>query len=453
LTAIAPNSATLIQKQNPDATPEELDEIARDTTAHVAAFVHRFTNRETTVGEDGATYDKQSGLRVDVPIRGVSPDRQAALLDQANKIVTTENSDGSKTTEPQFRKDGYNSASTWVTDAVAQIRARNGANTNVEAAGNHAIQFGHLTPGAPPVPGGTLYRPPQQGVQQQQPGTQPGAPGAQPGTPQPGASPQQPQQQQQRQQPAQPPPGDPQVLRQALTDPEYKLKTPPVIANRSQTPGDADQQKANVAARQSILKDSSDLTSTSAQAKAYTDAALAVLNSPDKPPTGLAAPAQVALSRAVQAIGITGGDWATRSQELAKYMGNLAVQNFKANFGARPAAKEFDIQLNELNPNNKMTPAAISNLLQSNSRIAQYGIDSGRRAGLFVSQGGDPNRFAQWNEQYFPRSAAVNAQTPPTRPGQQTSGQASGGPAVGTVRGGYKYAGGDPSNKSSWVKQ
>jgi hypothetical protein len=197
------------------------------------------------------------------------------------------------------------------------------------------------------------------------------------------------------------------------------------VQGRSQTPGDAEQQKANVTARQTLLKDSSDLTATSSQAKAYTDAALAVLNSPDKPPTGLAAPAQVMLSRAMQAIGMTSGDWATRSQELAKYMGNLAVQNFKANFGARPAAKEFDIQMTELNPNNKMTPDAIRDLLQSNSRIAQYGIDSGRRAGLYTRQGLDPNRFAEWNERYFPRSDAVNAQMPPTRPGQQTSGTAA----------------------------
>jgi hypothetical protein len=185
---------------------------------------------------------------------------------------------------------------------------------------------------------------------------------------------------------------------------------------------DEETTKANVAARQTLLKDSSDLTSTSSQAKAYTDAALAVLNSPDKPPTGLSAQSQVALSRAAQAMGLSSGDWATRNQELVKYLGNLAVQNFKANFGAKPAAAEFDIQLNELNPKAAMTPDAIRDLLQSNSRIAQYGIDSGRRAGIYTSQGGDPNRFHVWNEQYFPRT---DAQAAPTRPGQQASGPAA----------------------------
>jgi hypothetical protein len=439
LQAVMPVTAKNLEKAHADATPEQLDEATRDTAGHMASFLHRFTNREVVVGDDGATYDKQSGMRVDVPIRGVSPERQAALLEQANKIITTKNSDGSETTEPQYKRDGYQNPGQWVTDVVAQIRARNGANNVVEAVGNHAAQYGHVTPGAPPVPGGTLYRGPQPNAGQL--GAQPGAAGQQPQTA-----------------PAQPPPGDPQVLRQALTDQEYKLKTPPVIPGRSQTPGDAEQQKANVTARQTLLKDSSDLTSTSSQAKAYTDAALAVLNNPDKPPTGLSAPAKVAISRAMQALGMTSGDWATRSQELAKYMGNLAVQNFKANFGARPAAKEFDIQMTELNPNNKMTPDAIRDLLQSNARIAKYGIDSGRRAGLYVNQGGDPNRFSEWNERYFPRSDSVNAQTtPPTRPGQSTSGQSSGAaaPETRTYQGKtYVLTPGAPrNNPNSWKAQ
>ena len=41
---------------------------------------------------------------------------------------------------------------------------------------------------------------------------------------------------------------------------------------------------------------------------------------------------------------------------------------------------------------------------------------------LYRGQGMDPNRFAEWNEKYFPRSDAVNAPAQPTRPGQSTSG-------------------------------
>ena len=171
---VMPETAKNLKKGASDASPEELDEITRDSAGHMAAFLHRFTNRPVKVGDDGATYDEQSGMRVDVPIRGVSAERQASLLEQANKIVTTKNSDNTETTEPQYRKDGYQNPGQWVTDAVAKIRSRNGAQNVVEAAGNHAAQYGHLQPGAPPVPGGTLYRGPQPG---QQP--QPGAPAAQ----------------------------------------------------------------------------------------------------------------------------------------------------------------------------------------------------------------------------------------------------------------------------------
>jgi len=243
------------------------------------------------------------------------------------------------------------------------------------------------------------------------------------------------------------------VLRDALSDQDFKIQRPQ-LGNAKPNPEEAERMKLIPAAQQTMLKDASDLTNTSAQAKAYTDAALAVLDSPNAPPTGASAEAKVAISTAAQALGLSRGDWATRIQELVKYLGNLAVQNFKANFGARPAAKEFDIQLNELNPKENMTPDAIRDLLQSNSRIAQYGIDSGRRAGLYIKQGGDPNRFAEWNEHYFPRSDAVSAPTP-TRPGQQNSGGGAGAPETRTYQGKtYVLTPGAPrNNPNSWKAQ
>src|SRR5450631_1545035 len=107
--------------------------MARDTTSHVGAFIHRFTDRPVKVGDDQATYDEKSGMRVDVPIRGVSADRQAELLKQATEVKTFKNTDGTETTEEQYKHDGYKNPNNWVSDAVAQIRSRNGASNNVEA--------------------------------------------------------------------------------------------------------------------------------------------------------------------------------------------------------------------------------------------------------------------------------------------------------------------------------
>ena len=160
------------------------------------------------------------------------------------------------------------------------------------------------------------------------------------------------------------------------------------------------------------------MTASSAQGLVYVQAAQALMKT-DGVPTGLSAPARVAISRAAQAIGLTPGTGATENQELAKYLGNLAVQNFKQNFGARPAAKEFDIQMGELNPDAKMTPTAISGLLDFNSRNLNYMLQTAHRAAEYSQKNGDPQQFYDWNNTHFPQSTAVNG---PQRPAQQTSG-------------------------------
>ena len=297
------------------------------------------------------------------------------------------------------KRDGYSNPGQWVTDAVAQIRSRNGAQNVVEAVGNHAAQYGHVTPGAPPVPGGTLYRGPQPG-QPQQPGQQPGAPGA---APQPAA--------------AAPPaaPADP-VLRQALTDPEYKLQVPKVIKGTSQTPAQADQAKTIVQARTDLLKDSQDATSAAAQSMQYMQAAKAILNSKQVPTTG-AYGAMIAKASALlpgQSVD------ATNYAEVAKYLGNAALAQAKGIYGARMTQSEVGLQLNELSPSTKMTDAAIRDLLDTNIRSAAYTINAARKSKAYLASGGDPQKYSDWLENYYPRAQTVN--NPPTRPDQQTSG-------------------------------
>jgi hypothetical protein len=151
------------------------------------------------------------------------------------------------------------------------------------------------------------------------------------------------------------------------------------------------------------------MNDSSAQALQYIQAAQAVMATGGKsPPSGLASPLRAAVARVAQAAGITDGDYATRYQELAKLLGNVAVQNFKANFGARPAAKEFDIQMEQLNPNAHMTDDAVNDMLAVNARNAQYGVASAQRSVKYLAAGLEPSQFGTWNQKYNPREKAVN---------------------------------------------
>ena len=217
-----------------------------------------------------------------------------------------------------------------------------------------------------------------------------------------------------------PPSPSPNVVGGAPLEPQYRLPAQPTI-NQPQTEETKKTWDTTIAKKAELLDDAKALTSSSAQGLAYIQAAQALMKT-DGIPTGLSAPAKVALSRVAQAIGITPGTGATQNQELAKYLGNLAVQNFKQNFGARPAAKEFDIQMGELNPDSKMTPDAINGLLDFNSRNLNWMLQTAHRAAEYSQKNGDPQQFYDWNNTHFPQSAAVNG---PQRPGQQSSGNAA----------------------------
>ncbi len=203
------------------------------------------------------------------------------------------------------------------------------------------------------------------------------------------------------------------TLKAALADPTFKVQpqTPPPGVGL--TPGQTSQQEALVSARTDATKGAQALTDSSAQALTFIRAAQAVLKSPSYVPTGLRGPVAAAMSRITQALGVNQGNWATKYQEVAKYLGNLAVQNFKQNFGSKPANAEFQIQMRELNPSAAMTPQAIAELLDTNAKIAQYGIQSAQRLPLYLRNNGDPQEYAEWNQKYWPREKYVT-ETPQT---------------------------------------
>jgi hypothetical protein len=204
---------------------------------------------------------------------------------------------------------------------------------------------------------------------------------------------------------------------------ESKYQLPPApAATVAQTPQTKARWEAIIKKNSDLLDDADALTSSSQEGLMYTNAAQALMASHGNV-TGLGAGAKAQISRALSAAGITKGVDATNYQELSKLLGSIAVQNFKQNFGARPAAKEFDIQMNQLNPGVDMQDDAINGLLGLNERNFKYSLDTAHRVSEFTNHGGNPQKFYDWNNTHFPRTQVVNEGIP--RPGQQTSGPVS----------------------------
>lgn len=186
--------------------------------------------------------------------------------------------------------------------------------------------------------------------------------------------------------------GDP-TLDKAIADPTYKL--PPLQPGQSLS-------KSGIKAREDLLDDSQKATDAASQSLQYLKAAQQIMQSKGAPVTGLFGPAAAQISR------VWGGVNATNYQEVAKYLGNAALATAKQTYGARMTQSEVKLQLNELSPSTHMTPDATNNLLDTNMRSAQYTVDSARRANAYLKAGNDPQTFAQWNQQYFPRENVVN---------------------------------------------
>ena len=350
LQAVAPNSAAAIKKKNPDATPEELEDIARDTTGHVAGFMHRFTDRPVKVGEDNAMYDEKSGQRVDgIPIRGVTPEKQAALLEQANKIVTTKDSDGRDVTEPQYRRDGYKNPNQWVTDAVAQIRSRNGANSAVEAAGNRAARV-----------------PPQQPSQPQ------------PGQPQPG----QPQ-----------PPKDNGLLPGINPDEIPKQTAAPVQHGVGQTPGEKTTQEGMATATLEKQKEANDGFIEAQKSEALITAAKRESASLASDPRMAGPGSELARGLAKLKTFASGQppDALVDLGSLDKILLQMGAQNVRgALSGQKITNQEFMKMLTEGNPNTEMPLQTINKLLDYQGAQVDYDKRFNRTKTIALGRGANP---------------------------------------------------------------
>jgi hypothetical protein len=96
-------------------------------------------------------------------------------------------------------------------------------------------------------------------------------------------------------------------------------------------------------------------------------------------------------------------------QEIAKYLGQAALQSGKGIF-SKMTEKESDQIQHELNPSPGMDPSALREMVARGAKTAQYSLDSSKRVTGYIAKGGDATQFNTWNQTHFP----METETQPT---------------------------------------
>jgi hypothetical protein len=99
-------------------------------------------------------------------------------------------------------------------------------------------------------------------------------------------------------------------------------------------------------------------------------------------------------------------------QEIAKYLGNAALQSGKGIF-SKMTEKESDTVMHDLNPSPGMDPTALSDMISRGAKMAQYSLDSTKRVPAYLHAGLDANQFGSWNQTHFPMETETKV-TPST---------------------------------------
>jgi hypothetical protein len=96
-------------------------------------------------------------------------------------------------------------------------------------------------------------------------------------------------------------------------------------------------------------------------------------------------------------------------QEIAKYLGNAALQSGKGIF-AKMTEKESDTVMHDLNPSPGMDPNALHDMIARGAKTAQYSLDSANRVPAYLAKSKDANQFGTWNQRHYP----METETQPT---------------------------------------
>lgn len=193
------------------------------------------------------------------------------------------------------------------------------------------------------------------------------------------------------------------VLTKAMADPKYDLAPIQTPIDQVSLQAAKDQQKAISEKKQQLQEDAEATAQSSGAALQFAKAARQIMESKGAPVTGIFGPAMKAVSSVFGTVD------ATNYQEVAKYLGNLAVQTGKANF-SNTTDKNTSLQFEQLNPSTANTEGALKDLLDSNIRTNQYTLDTANRTTNYLDpkKNKDPQKFFRWNQEHYPRADVVN---------------------------------------------
>lgn len=360
LKAVAPKVAARLQAQVKD--PEKQDADARAFAAYVAGEVHQYTGRAVELRPDGYYVDKLTGKVVPgVGRSGLSMPQWENLAMAGETPVAVPQSNGSTAMVPRWQAPGQNARS--LTDWI--LKAAQGS-------GVWGAQPG--ISGGPKAEAQTMASAAAQNVHNQavRAATAPIV----------AANP---------------------ILQKALADPTYKLPATPPTFGTSITPQQQAIQVQQANSEAELAQDGNITTQAGQQALTYLTAAKRILDAHGAPVTGLYGDVMAQVSR-VAPNGIDAANY----QMVAKYLSNAALQNAKALYGPRMSTMEVKLQLQEMNPNTHMQPAAIRSLIDENIRNTQYMLGAAQRIPVYLAHHGNPMFFQEWNRKYWPQSQIVN---------------------------------------------
>jgi hypothetical protein len=393
LEASHPETVAAIRKQfakDPDEAMDE-DAAARMFAAHTAGAVHQYTGRKAVKGDDGVYRDEATGISIPgVEKVGLSSEQYLKMAHEGMSPVSVPDGSGGTTQVPLWQRardmgaKNINSVGDWVMVRASQqglpgasstlspnSAPKQEARTVAQAAVDKATQ----QRAASPTPtNGTNTK---DGVSRNAQGNI-----------------------------------DPK-LTDALNDTDFKY-TPKM------PDGSPYQPKIGNTPPPSVQKDMDDQTAARTQLKKDSDGGVG------------ASAAALTMYKAAQDVlakgNYDGGAWNQELakyskwlpagwqshmtgdyQEIAKYLGQAALQSGKGIF-SKMTEKESDQIQHELNPSPGMDPNALREMVARGAKTAQYSLDSSKRVTGYIAKGGDATQFNTWNQKHFP----MDEETKPT---------------------------------------
>lgn len=371
LEAVAPDTVAKIRKQLPDEADE--DAAARAYAAHVAGTIHQYSGRgPPTARADGTYVDSITGRPIPgVEKSGLSVDQWTNLAKGLMDTRAVPDGQGHEVQTPIWRIMGAPSLDAAVMQAAAHQ-------------GDHGSQ-----PTIGGVPKAVARTAAAAGIAKAQ-SDKATADATNPGGPQEGST-------------VTNGKADP-AMSAMLGDQDFKFR-PPVQKFGTSLSHDEQDLKDKQAAASVDLKKTWDSGVTAAQtAQTFYKAAQDILDSKG----ASAGKWSSVVAHAASWVPGLDAPAATNYQELAKYLGNAALQAGKQIF-PKMTDKASALSLEKLNPAPNMTEPAIRNMIGLGNRMSQYAIDGSQKVGAYLRAGGDAQRFTTALNKYYPMPGIVNS--------------------------------------------